>query len=165
MLQVLPATPAVCRERWSCCLSTELCFVLASSANPFQKRGFSVIPLHFQAGIKPSDTWCSYLCSAEERQEDVAEGPKGFPCHFCLLGPTSGLKLRDLYPANCCWLWSPGRWLPAGRVSHWHCCSCGWYLSRRDTKVGCVGHRGALFPGKNKKSYTSRLGMQASHET
>lgn len=62
----------------------------------------------------------SYLCSAEERQGDVAEGPKGFPYHFCLLDPTSGLKLRDLYLVNCYWLLSLGHFLPALKVFHLH---------------------------------------------
>lgn len=132
---------------------------------PVQKKElFSHLPA-LPCGMKPSDTWCSYLCSAGERQEDVAEGPRGFPCHFCLSGPAGGSRWGDLCPAGCCWLWSPERWLLAVRVSHWHCCSCGWYLSRRDTKVGGVGHRRCFMPWeKSKKSYKSRLGMNSSHE-
>lgn len=121
---------------------------------PVQKKElFSHLPA-LPCGMKPSDTWCSYLCSAGERQEDVAEGPRGFPCHFCLSGPAGGLRWGDLCPAGCCWLWSPGRWLLAVRVSHWHCCSCGWYLSRRDTKVGGVGHRRCFMPWENQKRVT-----------
>lgn len=36
----------MCRERWSCCLSTELCAVFS-----FQKKNFSLIPLHLQAEL------------------------------------------------------------------------------------------------------------------
>lgn len=81
----------------------------------------------------------SYLCSAEERQADVAEGPKGFPYHFCLLDPTSGLKSRDLYLVDCYWLLSPGRFLPALKVVHSRWCSRGhWYLRKRYRERACI---------------------------
>lgn len=131
------------QHRTLCCVGFQ--------CQPLAQKGLFSHPPAFPGGIKPSHTRCGYLCSAEERQQDVAEGPRGFPHHFCPSGPTSGLRWRGLCPANCCWLWSPGHWLPAGRVSHWHRCSCGWYLAGQ-TQKGELWDTGMLYsPGKHQK--------------